>query len=291
MAPAATVCRSGYRRRQVANVAMLGLMGAATLVALAFLLAVLGYVVVQGGTALNLAFFTQTPRPVGEPGGGMANAIVGTLILVGLAAALGLPLGIGAGVYLAEYGRTSRLATLIRFTTDVLTGIPSITIGLFAYTLLVLPLRQFSALAGGVALAIIMLPTVTRTTEEMLRLVPDGLREAGLALGVPRWKTIARIALPAALGGILTGAMLAIARVAGETAPLLFTAFGNRFWNLDPSQPIAALPLQIFAYAIAPYDDWHRQAWAGALVLVGLVLVLSTAARELGARAGLTPPR
>jgi phosphate transport system permease protein len=270
---------------------MLGLMGAATLAAIAFLLAVLGYVVVQGGTALNLAFFTQTPRPVGEPGGGMANALVGTLILVGLAAALGLPLGIGAGVYLAEYGRTSRLATLIRFTTDVLTGIPSITIGLFAYALLVLPMRQFSALAGGVALAIIMLPTVTRTTEEMLRLVPDNLREAGLALGVPRWKTIARIALPSALGGILTGAMLAIARVAGETAPLLFTAFGNRFWNLDPTQPMAALPLQIFTYAIAPYDDWHRQAWAGALVLVGLVLVLSTVARAIGTRAGLTPPR
>ena len=275
---------SSYERRRLTNVAMLGLVGIATLAAIVCLLAVLGYVVLQGASALSPAFFTQTPRPVGEPGGGMANAIVGTLILVALAAGLGLPLGIGAGVYLAEYGQTSRLAALIRFTADVLTGIPSITIGLFAYTLLVLPMRQFSAVAGGMALAIIMLPTVTRTTEEMLRLVPDSLCEAGLALGVPRWKTIARIALPTALGGILTGALLAVARVAGETAPLLFTSFGNRFWNLDPTQPTAALPLQIFTYAIAPYEDWHRQAWAGALVLVGLVLALSTAARVLGQR-------
>ncbi len=280
--------RGSYRRRKAASLAILGLMGAATLVAVGFLLAVLGYVLAQGGSALNLAFLTQTPRPVGEPGGGMAHAIVGTLILLALASLLGLPVGVGAGIYLAEYGRTSRLATLIRFTTDVLTGIPSITIGLFAYTLLVLPMRSFSALAGGVALAIIMLPTVTRTTEEMLRLVPDSLREAGLALGVPRWKTVLQVAVPAATGGILTGAMLAIARVAGETAPLLFTAFGNRYWNLDPTQPIAALPLQIFTYAIAPYDDWHRQAWAGALVLVGLVLALSAAARFFGARSGLT---
>ncbi len=283
--------RAAHRRRRLANTLMLGLVGGATLLAIAVLLAILGYVVVQGGSALTPAFFTQTPGPVGEVGGGMANAIVGTLILVGFAALLGLPVGIGAGVYLAEYGGDSRLATVIRFTTDVLTGIPSITIGLFAYTLLVLPMRQFSALAGAVALAIIMLPTVTRTTEEMLRLVPDSLREAGLALGVPRWKTIARIALPSALGGILTGALLAIARVAGETAPLLFTAFGNRFWSLDPTQPMAALPLQIFAYAIAPYDDWHRQAWAGALVLVGLVLALSVTARLVSARAGVAQPR
>jgi phosphate transport system permease protein len=259
-------------------------MGLANLVVIGFLLAVLGYVLVQGGSALNLAFFTETPKPVGEVGGGMANAIVGTLVLVGLACLLGLPVGIGAGVYLAEYGRGSRLATLVRFTTDVLTGIPSITIGLFAYTLIVLPMRSFSALAGGVALAIIMLPTVTRATEEMLRLVPDSLREGGLALGIPRWKTVLQIALPTAMSGILTGALLAVARAAGETAPLLFTAFGNRFWNSDLTQPIAALPLQIFAYAIAPYDDWHRQAWAGALVLVGLVLVLSATARFIGAR-------
>jgi phosphate transport system permease protein len=277
----------GYRRRKLTNVVMLALMGAANLVAIGFLLAVLGYVLVQGGSALNPAFFTETPKPVGEVGGGMANAIVGTLILVGLACLLGLPVGIGAGVYLSEYGRGTRLATLVRFTTDVLTGIPSITIGLFAYTLIVLPMRGFSALAGGVALAIIMLPTVTRATEEMLRLVPDSLREGGLALGVPRWKTVLRIALPTAMSGIVTGALLAVARAAGETAPLLFTAFGNRFWSWDLVQPIAALPLQIFTYAIAPYDDWHRQAWAGALVLVGLVLVLSATARFIGARSGL----
>ena len=279
---------SGYRRRKVTNALMLALMGLANLVVIGFLLAVLGYVLVQGGSALNLAFFTETPKPVGEVGGGMANAIVGTLILVGLACLLGLPVGIGAGVYLAEYGRGTWLATLVRFTTDVLTGIPSITIGLFAYTLIVLPMRGFSAFAGGVALAIIMLPTVTRATEEMLRLVPDSLREGGLALGIPRWKTVLRIALPTAMSGILTGALLAVARAAGETAPLLFTAFGNRFWSWDLAQPIAALPLQIFSYAIAPYDDWHRQAWAGALVLVGLVLVLSATARFIGARSGLT---
>ncbi|MBI4493684.1 MAG: phosphate ABC transporter permease PstA [Chloroflexi bacterium] len=276
----------GYRRRKVANVAMLALAGLGTLVAIGFLLAVLGYILVQGGSALNLAFFTETPRPVGEPGGGMAQAIVGTLVLVALACLLGLPVGIGAGVYLAEYDRQSRLATAIRFTTDVLTGIPSITIGLFAYSLLVLPMRSFSALAGGVALAIIMLPTVARATEEMLRLVPASLREAGLALGIPRWKTALWIVVPTALSGILTGALLAVARVAGETAPLLFTAFGNRFWNWDLRQPIAALPLQLFQYAISPYEEWHRQAWAGALVLVGLVLLLSAAARALGTRSG-----
>ena len=277
-----------HRRRKLLSSLMLALTSLAALLCVGFLLAVLGYVLVEGGSALNPAFFTQTPKPVGEPGGGMANAIVGTLILVGLACLLGLPVGVGAGVYLAEYGRQSRLATAIRFTTDVLTGIPSITIGLFAYTLLVLPMRGFSALAGGVALAIIMLPTVTRATEEILRLVPDSLREAGLALGIPRWKTIVRVAIPSAMGGIVTGAMLAIARVSGETAPLLFTAFGNRFWSWAPTEPIAALPLQIFTYAIAPYDDWHRQAWAGALVLVGLVLALSLAARFLSARARLT---
>lgn len=276
----------GYWRRKATSAVMLGAMGVAALVAVGVLAAVLGYVLLQGGSALDLDFLTQAPRPVGEPGGGMGNAIVGTLILVGLACLLGLPVGIGAGVYLAEYGRQSRLATVVRFTTDVLTGIPSITIGLFAYSLVVLPMRSFSALAGGVALAIIMLPTVTRATEEMLRLVPDDVREAGLALGIPRWKVIARIAVPSAMGGILTGALLAVARVAGETAPLLFTAFGNRFWSWDLTQPIAALPLQIFAYAISPYDDWHRQAWAGALVLVGLVLALSVAARLVARRSG-----
>jgi phosphate transport system permease protein len=267
---------------------MLAVVAATALLSVGALLAVLGYVVVQGGPALDLAFFTETPKPVGEPGGGMANAIAGTLVLVALACALGLPVGAGAGIYLAEYGRDSRLATAIRFMTDVLTGIPSITVGLFAYALVVLPMRSFSALAGGVALAIIMLPTVIRATEEMLRLVPDGLREASLALGVPRWKTIMRVTFPSALGGIVTGALLAVARVAGETAPLLFTAFGNRYWSWDLFQPIAAVPLQIFTYAISPYEDWHRQAWAGALVLVGLVLLLSATARLVSARSRIT---
>jgi len=264
--------------RKVANWLLLGLCLAALGAAVAVLLAVLGYVIVQGAGGLNLDFLTNTPRPVGDSGGGMANAIVGTLILVGIAVVVGLPVGIGAGIYLAEYGR-GRLATVVRFVADVLTGVPSITIGLFAYALLVVPLKSFSAFAGGFALGVIMLPVVTRTTEESVRLVPASLREAALALGVPRWKVIARIALPTALSGIVTGALLAVARVAGETAPLLFTAFGNQFWSWSLRQPIAALPLQIFVYAISPYDDWHRQAWAGSLVLVGLVLLLSIGMR------------
>ncbi|HVC33532.1 MAG TPA: phosphate ABC transporter permease PstA [Chloroflexota bacterium] len=264
--------------RKVANWLLLGLCLAALGAAVAVLLAVLGYVTVQGAGGLNLDFLTNTPRPVGDSGGGMANAIVGTLILVGIAVVVGLPVGIGAGIYLAEYGR-GRLATVVRFVADVLTGVPSITIGLFAYALLVVPLKSFSAFAGGFALGVIMLPVVTRTTEESVRLVPASLREAALALGVPRWKVIARIALPTALSGIVTGALLAVARVAGETAPLLFTAFGNQFWSWSLRQPIAALPLQIFVYAISPYDDWHRQAWAGSLVLVGLVLLLSIGMR------------
>jgi phosphate transport system permease protein len=257
---------------------MLGLCWLTLVATVLVLVLVLGYVVVQGAGSLNLAFFTQTPRPVGEAGGGMANAIVGTLILVLIAVIVGLPVGIGAGIYLAEYGR-GRLATSVRFVADVLTGIPSITIGLFAYTLLVVPLKTFSAVAGGIALGLIMLPVVTRTTEEMVRLVPGSLREGALALGVPRWKMIVHVVLPSAMAGIVTGALLAIARVAGETAPLLFTAFGNQFWSSSIRQPIAALPLQIFAYAISPYDDWHRQAWAGSLVLVSIILIFSLGAR------------
>ena len=267
-------------QRRASNVVLLGLCLATLGIAVVVLVAVLGYVVAQGAGSLNLAFLTQTPRPEGEVGGGMGNAIVGTLIVVGVASAIGLPIGVGAGVYLAEYGR-GRLPVLVRFVADVLTGIPSITIGIFAYALLVVPLRTFSAIAGGFALGIIMLPVVTRTTEQMVRLVPGHLREAALALGVPRWKVIVSVVLPTALGGILTGALLAIARVAGETAPLLFTAFGNQFWSSSLVQPIAAMPLQIFSYAIAPYDDLHRQAWAGALILVGLVLLLSIGARLL----------
>jgi phosphate transport system permease protein len=250
---------------------------AAGLVVLPLLL-IFGFLMYQGVVALNVGFFTQLPKPVGEPGGGMANAIVGTLILVGLASCLGLPLGILGGLYLAE-SRDRRLPWIARFLADVLNGVPSIVIGIFAYGVAVLPFRRFSALAGGFALAIIMLPIVIRTSEELVRLVPSSMREAALALGIPEWKVLLRIVLPTARAGIITGVMVAVARVAGETAPLLFTAFGNRFWHQGLDQPIAALPLQIFAYAISPYDDWHRQAWAGALVLIGMVFVVSLAAR------------
>ncbi len=250
----------------------------ASLLVVAPLLLIFGFLLVQGATALNLDFFTHLPKPVGEPGGGMANAIVGSLILLGLAAALGLPLGVLGGIYLAE-SEDRRLPWFLRFLSDVLNGIPSIVIGIFAYTVVVLPMRRFSALAGGFALAVIMIPIVLRTTEEMVRLVPASLREGGLALGLPQWKVALRVVVPTARAGIVTGVMVAIARIAGETAPLLFTAFGNRFWHSRLDEPIAALPLQIFAYAIAPYDDWHRQAWAGALVLIGLVFLVSLAAR------------
>lgn len=270
-----------YWRRKATNAAMTVTVVLSALLAIGLLFAILGYVLLQGIGAVNLDFLTQLPKPVGETGGGMANAIVGTLILVAIACAIALPVGILSGVYLAEFGR-NRLAWTIRFVTDVLTGIPSIAVGIFAYALIVLPMRSFSAIAGGVALAIIMIPIVTRTTEEMLLMVPHSLREASLALGIAEWRTILRVVLPAAGAGITTGAMLAIARAAGETAPLLFTALGNRYWHSDLWHPIAALPLQVFAYAIAPYDDWHAQAWAGALVLVALVLILSVAARIAG---------
>lgn len=271
------------RYRKVTSTLMLGVCLAALAIAIVILVGVLGYVVAQGATSINLAFFTNTPRPVGETGGGMANAIVGSLIIVGIALVLGLPVGIGSGIYLAEFGR-GRVAMAVRFMADVLTGIPSITIGVFAYTLIVVPFHTFSAIAGGFALGIIMLPILTRTTEEMVRLVPNSVREGAIALGVPRWRVVLSIVLPTALAGIATGVILAVARVAGETAPLLFTAFGNQFWSSSLREPIAALPLQIFSYAIAPYDDWQRQAWAGAMVLVGLVLILSVAARVFVAR-------
>ena len=242
------------------------------------LLLILAFLLYQGGTALNLDFFLHLPKPVGEVGGGMANAIVGTLVLIALAAGLGVPVGILGGLYLAE-SRDRTLPWAVRFLADILNGVPSIVIGIFVYTLVVRPMRHFSAIAGGVALGLIMIPIVLRTTEELVRLVPSSLREAGLALGVPQWKVIARIVIPTAGAGIVTGVMVAVARIAGETAPLLFTAFGNRFWHHGLDQPIAALPLQIFAYAIAPYDDWHRQAWAGALVLIAIVFVVSVVAR------------
>jgi phosphate transport system permease protein len=266
-----------------------GLAALAALLVIAPLLLIFGFLLYQGAAALNLDFFTHLPKPVGEVGGGMANAIVGSLILVTLASAMGLPLGILGGMYLAE-SEDYQLPWVLRFLADVLNGVPSIVIGIFAYTVIVLPMRRFSALAGGFALGVIMVPIVLRTTEEMVRLVPSTFREAGLALGLPQWKVALHVTLPAARAGIVTGVMVSIARVAGETAPLLFTAFGNRFWHHGLDQPIAALPLQIFAYAIAPYDDWHRQAWAGALVLIGLVFVVSLAAR-VATRGRYSPAR
>jgi phosphate transport system permease protein len=271
--------------RRVVNRLMAGLTALAAGAVILPLVAVLGFLLWQGISAVNVDFFTRLPKPVGEPGGGMANAIAGTLMLVALAACVGLPVGILGGVYLAE-SRDRRFPWLVRFLADVLNGVPSIVVGIFAYSLVVLPMRRFSAIAGAFALAVIMLPIVVRTSEELVRLVPSSLREAALALGIPEWKVILRVVLPTARAGIVTGVMVAIARVAGETAPLLFTAFGNRFWHQGLDQPIAALPLQIFAYAIAPYDDWHRQAWAGALVLLALVFVVSLAAR-LATRGGL----
>jgi phosphate transport system permease protein len=232
----------------------------------------------QGATSINADFFTQLGPDPGDAGGGMGNAIVGTLVLIGIAALIGLPVGIGSGLYLAER-RDSKLATIVRFFADVLNGLPSIVVGIFAWQVLVRPFGHFSAWAGGVALGAMMIPLVSRTTEEMIRLVPVSLREAALALGYPRWRTSLAIVLRTALPGIVTGALVAIARIAGETAPLLFTAFGNHFWSFALDEPIAALPLQIYVYAISPYDDWHRLAWAGALVLIGVVFVISLAAR------------
>jgi phosphate transport system permease protein len=266
------------KRRAIVNRLMNFLAGAAALLVLLPLVLVLGFLVYQGGSSLNLEFFTHMPKPVGEAGGGMANAIVGTLILIALACCVGLPIGILGGLYLAE-ARDPRLPWVVRFLADVLNGVPSIVIGIFAYTLVVLPMRRFSALAGGLALGVIMIPIVLRTTEEIVRLVPASLREAGLALGLPNWKVTVRIVLVTARAGIVTGVMVAIARIAGETAPLLFTAFGNRFWHSGLDQPVAALALQVFAYAISPFDDWHRQAWAGALVLISMVFLVSLAAR------------
>jgi phosphate transport system permease protein len=228
----------------------------------------------QGIGAINLDFFLQMPKPVGEAGGGMANALVGTLILIGLGAVIGLPVGIMAGIYLAEYGN-NKFAASVRFFTDVLSGIPSIVVGVVAYILVVIPMKSFSALAGGVALGILMIPTITRTTEEMIRLVPQSFREAGLALGIPRWKTTMRIVLPTAMKGITTGVILGIARAAGETAPLLFTALGNRFWSTSIKEPIASLTVFIYDYAKSPFEDWIQQAWAAALVLIVLIFVLN----------------
>jgi phosphate transport system permease protein len=265
-------------RRRVTNVVMLGMMYAAAILATLPLLLILWHLLKQGATSVNWDFFTKMPKPTGETGGGMANAIVGTGIIVLIASVIGLPVGIGAGLYLAEQ-RGAKLATVVRFLSDVLNGLPSIVLGIFAWQVLVRPFKHFSALAGGIALAAMMIPLVTRATEEMIRLVPVSMREAALALGYTKWRTSLSVVLRTALPGIVTGALVAVARIAGETAPLIFTAFGNPFWSVSPTQPIAALPMQIYTYAIAPYDDWHAQAWAGALVLLGLVLVISLVAR------------
>jgi len=232
----------------------------------------------NGASSVNWAFFTELPKPVGAAGGGMANAIVGSFELLGLASLIGIPIGVLGGVYLAEYG-TTRGNWALRFIADVLNGVPSITWGVVVYGLAVLPFKGFSAFAGALALGLMMIPLIMRTTEEVVLLVPNGYREAALALGIARWKTIVHIVMKTASKGIITGILLALARVAGETAPLLFTAFGNRFWNHDPTQPIAAVPLQIFSYAISPYDDWHRQAWAGALVLLTTIFLINVAVR------------
>ena len=275
--PGQTLVRPLSLRRRITDHVMTGVAVLTVVIVLAPLVAIFGYVVYRGVGAINWAFLTQTPKPVGEAGGGMANAIVGSALILGIASLVGVPFGVGAGIYLAEFGR-NRLGSVIRFTSDVLSGVPSIVIGIVAWSILVRD-RGFSALAGGLALAIMMVPTITRTTEEMLLLVPQALREAAYGLGVSRWRTTLSIVLRTATSGVITGIMLAFARIAGETAPLLFTALGNTFWNLRYNQPTAALPLQIYAYANSPYDDWHRQAWAGSLVLIVLIVTAIAAVR------------
>jgi phosphate transport system permease protein len=250
---------------------------AAVLLALVPLVLIIAYVVERGVTSISWSFLTQMPKPVGEAGGGMANAIVGSLLVIGIAAAFAVPIGIATGIYLSEV--RDAIATAVRFGTDVLNGVPSIVIGIFAYAVIVLPMRRFSALAGGFALGVMMIPIIVRTTEELLRLVPETLRDGALALGATPARATFTVVIPAALPGIITGVLLAIARVAGETAPLLFTAFNNRFFNADVRQPISTLTVQVFTYAISPYDEWHRQAWAGALLLIAMILIFSIAAR------------
>jgi phosphate transport system permease protein len=271
--------RMNNARRTVTNYFVNTLSILATIVVIIPLIAILFYLIYKGASSLNLAFFTHIPAPVGEAGGGMANSIVGSGIILAVASTMGIPVGIAAGVYLAEFGQGKMLATAVRFTADVLNGVPSIVMGISIYSLIVIQQKHFSALAGGIALAIMMVPTVTRTTEEMLATVPHAIREAALGLGVPKWRTAISVTLRTASPGIITGCMLAFARVAGETAPLLFTAFGNQFWSVKLNEPIAALPLQIYVYALSPYDEWHRLAWAGSLVLIVMIMVSVTLVR------------
>jgi phosphate transport system permease protein len=274
---------AGLRRRKITNVVMIALITLALLLTLLPLVAVFAYIGVNGVPGIRATLFTSLPRPVDIGAGGMAQSWLGSLIIVLIASVLGVAIGLAGGVYLAEYGR-GRLALAVRFFADVLSGVPSITVGLFVYVLIVVPLHSFSALAGAVALGIIMLPLVVRTTEEMLRLVPASLREAGIALGVPYWRVVLRVLLPAAAGGIVTGSLLAVARIAGETAPLLFTAFGNEFWQRSLLRPIDAVPLRIYKYAIGPYDVWHSLAQAAAFVLILVILILSIGARYFAGR-------
>jgi len=268
------------RVRKLTGMVMFGLTSLCTLITVSSLFFILGYLLWHGLASINWAFFTQVPKPPGEVGGGMANAIVGSIELILLATLMGVPVGFLAGVYLSEFGG-ERFSFVIRFTTDLLNGVPSIVVGILAWALVVVPLRHFSLFAGAVALSVIFIPIAVRTTEQFLQDVPQSLREASLALGAPKWKTIASVVVPAALGPLGTGMLLAVARIAGETAPLLFTSFSNSFWNLSPSRPAASLPVTIFEYAISPYADWHRQAWAAGLVLLALVLLLNVSARIL----------
>ncbi len=272
------------RARKLTDYAVTSLAVLATLLVVAPLVGIFGYLVYKGASSLSLDFFLKGPKPVGESGGGMANAIAGSALVLGVASLIGIPLGIGGGIFLAEFGRGTKLATAVRFTADVLNGVPSIVMGLSIYALIVLPQKHFSAFAGGVALGIMMIPTVCRTSEEMLLMVPNAIREAALGIGVPNWRSVLSITLKTASPGIITGCMLAFARVAGETAPLLFTALGNSFWSTNLNEPIAALPLQIYVYALSPYDDWHRLAWAGALVLIILIVLAVSLVRFVTSR-------
>jgi len=272
--------RSRLRTRKVTNAVMLGLCGLSAALAVIALLAILSYTVGKGLPAIGLKFLTSLPQPVGDPGGGIGNAIVGTTVLVALACGIGIPAGLLAGIYVAEFAHP-RVAVVVRFVADVLFGVPSIVTGVFVYGLVVVAMGGYSALAGGIALALIMVPIISRTAEESLKLVPNTLREAGLALGVPLWRIILSVVIPSALPGVLTGIMLGLARVAGETAPLIFTAFGSRLNYKGVDEPIAALPLQIYRYAISPYADWQRQAWGAALILIVMVLLASVAVRLL----------
>jgi phosphate transport system permease protein len=279
---------SRLRWRKFVSGFMLTLTGVCAAVAVAVLFFILGYLVYHGGTSINWNFFTKLPAPVGEIGGGMANAIVGSAKLLLLASLFGVPVGFFGGIYLAEFSNSS-IAFVVRYAADLLNGVPSIVIGIFAYALVVLPFKHFSTLAGAFALGLMMIPITLRSTEEFLHGVPRALREASMALGASRWKTIMAVVVPAAYRGIMTAILLALARVAGETAPLLFTAFGNRYWSPGLSQPTASLPAMIYSYAISPYDDWHRQAWAAGLVLLALILIVNIFARAILARGSAIP--